>query len=127
MAVAMQEKTDGKILVVRASGKLTREDYEHFVPEVEHQVGRHGKVRILFDLHDFHGWTAGALWQDTKFAWRHFRDIDRLALIGEKTPHSSASCSQALLRANPGLRGSGTWRVALTQEGRSVGGLTNAR
>jgi SpoIIAA-like len=85
MAVEMQEKEDGKILVVRASGKLTREDYEHFVPQVERQVGLHGNVRILFDLHDFHGWTAGALWQDTKFAWKHFRDIERLAIIGEKS------------------------------------------
>jgi hypothetical protein len=84
MTVAIQQKADGKLLVVRASGKLTREDYQHFVPEVERQVGRHGKVRILFDMHDFHGWTAGALWDDIKFDWKHFRDIERLALVGEK-------------------------------------------
>ncbi len=35
-------------------------------------------------MHDFHGWTAGALWQDIKFDLKHFRDIERLALIGEK-------------------------------------------
>jgi hypothetical protein len=84
MAVEIHEKVAGRILAVRASGKLTREDYEHFVPQVERQVGLHGKVRILFGLNDFHGWTAGALWQDTKFAWKHFRDIERLAVIGER-------------------------------------------
>jgi len=32
----------------------------------------------------FHGWTAGALWEDPKFTMRHFSDIDRLAVIGDK-------------------------------------------
>jgi len=38
---------------------------------------------MLVEMHDFHGWTAGALWEDTKFAVHHFRDIERLAIIGE--------------------------------------------
>jgi hypothetical protein len=84
MAVEIQEKADGMVLVVRANGKLSREDYEHFVPEVERQVEQHGKIRMLFDMHDFHGWTAGALWQDMKFGLKHFQDIERLALVGEK-------------------------------------------
>ena len=84
MAIELLEKADGKVLEVRASGKLTREDYGHFVPEVERLIGQHGKIRIVFDMHDFHGWTVGALWRDTKFDLKHFRDIERLALIGEK-------------------------------------------
>lgn len=84
MPVVLQEKADGQVLVVRASGTLTREDYDRFLPEIERLVRLHGKVRILFDMHDFHGWTAGALWQDIKFDLQHFRDIERLALVGEK-------------------------------------------
>lgn len=38
---------------------------------------------MLVVMRDFHGWTAGALWADTKFAATHFRDIERLALVGE--------------------------------------------
>ena len=83
MAVEFQEKGDGKVLVVCARGKLSREDYERFVPEVERLIGRHGTIRILFDMHDFHGWTAGALWQDVKFGLKHFRHVERLAMVGE--------------------------------------------
>ena len=39
---------------------------------------------MLFDMTDLHGWTAGALWEETKFAMHHFRDIDRLAMVGDK-------------------------------------------
>ena len=61
MAVETREEMGGKVLVVRASGKLTREDYEYFVPEVERLIGQHGKIRVLIQMHDFHGWTLGAL------------------------------------------------------------------
>lgn len=84
MAMELHEEAGGKVLVVRASGKLTKSDYKHFLPEVERLIRQNGKLRVLFDMHDFHGWELGALWEDIKFDMKHFRDIDRLAMIGEK-------------------------------------------
>lgn len=84
MPVNVQEEEDGKILKITLSGKLTKEDYGHFVPEVERLVKEHGKIRMLVQMRDFQGWTAGALWQDIKFDLKHFRDIERLALVGDK-------------------------------------------
>ena len=72
-----------KLLLVKATGKLTKEAYEAFAPAVDKQIQEHGKVRILFEMHDFHGWTAGALWEDLKFDFKHWKDIDRLAIVGE--------------------------------------------
>jgi hypothetical protein len=74
---------DKGTLEVRATGKLTKEFYEAFVPVVEEQIKEFGKVRILFVMHDFHGWTAGALWEDLKFDMKHWHDIERLAIVGE--------------------------------------------
>lgn len=85
MTIELHPNEDGKILRVRASGHLTKEDYEHFVPEVERLIGQHGTVRVLFDMHEFHGWSAGALWEDIKFDLKHFGDIERLAMVGERT------------------------------------------
>ena len=86
MAVALnlEEKAGHKVLVVRASNKLSKEDYEHFIPAVERLIKEQGKIRLLFVMHDFHGWEAGALWEDVKFDLKHFADIERLALVGEK-------------------------------------------
>jgi hypothetical protein len=75
---------DGKILVLNLRGKLTKEDYNLFTPEVEKAVEKHDKVRMLVRMQDFHGWTTSALWEDIKFDLRHFADIDRLALVGDK-------------------------------------------
>jgi hypothetical protein len=83
MALQLSEENGGKLVVVHVSEKLVKADYEHFVPEFERLVKLHGKLCVLFDMTIFHGWTAGALWEDTKFAMHHFRDIDRLAVVGE--------------------------------------------
>ena len=85
MSLETSTSPDGRVLIVTATGKLTKEDYERFVPETDRLVNEHGKIGILFHMRDFHGWNAAALWEDTKFAMRHFHDIDRLAVVGEKT------------------------------------------
>lgn len=84
MPIQLNEENAGKLLAVHVNGTLAKADYEHFVPEFERLVGLHGKLHVLFDMTGFHGWTVGALWEDTKFAMHHFRDIDRLAVVGEK-------------------------------------------
>lgn len=71
------------MLEVAVSGKIVKEDYETFVPHVDRLVREHGKIQMLMEMHDFHGWTLGAAWEDTKFGLHHFHDIERLALVGE--------------------------------------------
>lgn len=58
MSVDLHEEEGIKVLVVKMSGKLTKEDYREFVPGVERLIKQHGKLRILCEMHDFHGWTA---------------------------------------------------------------------
>ena len=57
MPIQLNEENGGKVLVVHVSGKLAAADYEHFVPEFERLVRQHGKLRVLFDMTGFHGWT----------------------------------------------------------------------
>lgn len=44
-----------------------------------------GKVNMLLVLIDFRGWTAGAAWEDTKFGVRHYNDINRMPIVGDKS------------------------------------------
>jgi hypothetical protein len=84
MAVEITRLHDGKVLIVRATGRLSQEDYRRYVPEVERLMQQFGRIHILFEMQDFHGWRPGALWEDMKFAAAHFRDISRLAFVGDK-------------------------------------------
>ena len=84
MSIQLNEEEGGKILVVHVSGKLIKSDYEHFVSEIERLIRQQGKLRLLFDMVDFHGWEFSAMWEDLKFGIKHFTDIERLAMVGEK-------------------------------------------
>jgi hypothetical protein len=84
MMLRIGENPKDNVLEVHATGKLEKADYEAFVPAVERHIETHGKTRVLFLMEEFHGWTAGALWADLKFDLKHFDDIERLALVGDK-------------------------------------------
>jgi hypothetical protein len=84
MAIQLAEKNGGKVLEVQVSGKLAHEDYKRFVPEFERLLRENGKLRVLFEMADFHGWDASALWDDIKFDLKHFADIERLAMVGDQ-------------------------------------------
>jgi hypothetical protein len=91
MSDALEIVGTGKLLHVKVTGKLTKDSYEAFAPLVDQLIAEHGKLQILFEMHDFHGWTAGAMWQDIKFDFRHWKDIERLAIVGEsKWEHGMA-------------------------------------
>jgi hypothetical protein len=74
-----------KVVGFKMSGKLHDEDYKTFVPQVDAAIAKDGKVRILAQFHDFHGWDLKALWDDIKFSTTHCTKIERIALVGEKT------------------------------------------
>ena len=84
MPIELNVEPGGKILAIRVSGKLVDADYEHFVPEFERVVRQRGKVRVLFEMADFHGLDLSALRDDINFDIEHFFDIDRLAMVGDK-------------------------------------------
>jgi hypothetical protein len=81
--IEVEKSAAGILVTLRIKEKLDKTDYARFVPMVESQMQSGAPVRLLIELHDFKGWTAGALWEDTKFAAKHFNDIDRIAVVGE--------------------------------------------
>lgn len=83
MSYEITEIAAGKVIEVVLTGKLSKEAYQEFVPLTEERIKQYGKVRLLVVMHDFHGWEAGALWEDLKFDLKHFNDLERLALVGE--------------------------------------------
>jgi hypothetical protein len=98
MAIQLHELDGGTLLHVSASGKLSHQDYEHFIPEFERLVREHGKMRILFEMRDFHGWEASGLWDDIKMDAKHFSDIERIAMVGDKKWEKGMSFFASLSR-----------------------------
>ena len=68
----------------KMSGRLHDEDYKKFVPLVDAEIARDGKINVLAQFQEFHGWDLHALWDDIKFATTHCTKVERIAMVGEK-------------------------------------------
>ena len=84
MSVDNQEMPGTKFVGIELQGRLAGDDYKKFVPEIEQLIHEHAKPRLLVHMRDFHGWTAGGLWEDIKFEFKHFKHLERIAFVGDK-------------------------------------------
>ena len=85
MLTVMQE-TEGKTLVVKASERLTDQDYEEvLIPLLNQQMDKFGKMRVVLCLaENFSGWELGAAWDDAVFGIKHRHDFEKIAVVGDK-------------------------------------------
>ena len=82
--IEILQETRGNILAIKATEKLTVDDYEKvFIPKLDEILGEHEKIRILMYLDEnFHGWEMGAAWDDAKFGTKHWKDCEKIAVVG---------------------------------------------
>ncbi len=86
----IQIKTENdEVVVIRATGKLMKEDYAHFNPQFDEITHEKGKLRVLFDITGFEGWEPTGIWEEAKFDLKRNTDIRRMAVIGDEKWHET--------------------------------------
>ena len=78
-------ESSGNVIGYKTVGKLVAADYDMIVPEVEALVKQEGNIRMLMDLDEFHGATIKAEWSDLKFGREFRKNIDKMAIVGDKS------------------------------------------
>ena len=74
-------ESSGKSVGFLVHGKLTDEDYQKvLIPVVEETIKAHQKIRILFQMENFGGWTPRGAWDDF-INWPKFRSVERMAVV----------------------------------------------
>lgn len=72
-----------KALELKLEGVLRKDDYAKFVPLAESRIQENGKINLLIHVSELSGFSPAALWEDLKFDIKHYRDVWRLAIVGE--------------------------------------------
>ncbi len=74
------------VIAVRLEGVITATDYEEtLIPLVDEKLKTHDKLKMLVVLDDrFQSYTAGAMWDDTKFGMTHLTTLSKLAVVSDK-------------------------------------------
>lgn len=78
-------ESHGNVVGLRASGKLTDDDYKKILaPHIEAVAQEYGRVRILLYLDEsFEGWEPKALWDDFELSFGKLGDsFEKIALVG---------------------------------------------
>ncbi len=78
------ERSSGNVLGLRASGRLSEEDYRRvLVPSLESRIDPSGNIRILFLMDEgFAGWDMRSAWTNTLVDFRYRRKLEKVAVVG---------------------------------------------
>ena len=70
----------GNVVGFEAVGKVEAADYREVLdPAIDAAVETHGNLRLLYVLGaEYDGYSAGAMWQDTKLGMSDRKHFDRL-------------------------------------------------
>ena len=85
MAITFNESATGGVIEARVTDRLTHADYQQFAARFDAKRTESGKLNVLFEMTNVHGWDAAVMWDEIKFDVRHFSHIGRLALVGDQT------------------------------------------
>ena len=71
---------------LKASGKLTHEDYETITPMIDSALStiKEPKVKALIDGTELEGWELRAAWDDFKLGLKHGNEFEKVAIYGNK-------------------------------------------
>jgi hypothetical protein len=73
----------GNVVGIEGVGEVTSDDYKNvLIPAAEAALEKQEKVRLLYVLGErFDGYSAGAVWEDTKLGLEHLRGWELMAVV----------------------------------------------
>jgi hypothetical protein len=86
LAIGIERVNNDFFLSLKASGKLTHEDYEKINPMIDSalQGVKDPRVKVFIDASELEGWELRAAWDDFKLGLKHGNDFDKIAIFGNK-------------------------------------------
>lgn len=68
----------------RIKDRLTHDEFDEISNSLEKDIETHGKLKMLVEIDHLDFPSPGVVWEDLKFAYRHAKDFDRFAVLGDK-------------------------------------------
>lgn len=82
--IELLDRSEKSVVGVRISGRVTEEDYERILPELERKIAEHGEIAILCRFDAWSGIEPEAIWRDLRFYSMHFQNVRRFAVVQDR-------------------------------------------
>ncbi len=85
-SIGIDRCEDEFFLSLKATGKLTHNDYLTITPMIDSALGevKDPKVKALIDGTELEGWEPRAAWDDFKLGLKHGNEFVKIAIYGNK-------------------------------------------
>lgn len=82
--IGIERTKDAFFLSMKATGKLTHEDYLTITPLIDSALAevKHPNIKVLLDITELEGWELRAAWDDFKFVLKHGNEFGKVAIFG---------------------------------------------
>ena len=82
MSVTTQTEPNDNYVEVRLSERISTKDYDNFLPVIDKEIARCGRICLLVIMKNVDGWDVATGWEETKFMFSRFSKIDRVGIVG---------------------------------------------
>lgn len=77
--------TKEDLIAIKVDGRIEKNDYDRITPLIEKTVKDFGKIKLYIQIESIDGIEPSAFREDVKTYIKHFRDIKKIAVVGETT------------------------------------------
>lgn len=93
ITIGLERIDNESVIVLKATGTLTHEDYEVISPVLESSLQEVSAehIKMLVDITEFSGWELRAAWDDFKLGLKFGVNIEKIAIYGDKNWQDLAS------------------------------------
>lgn len=86
LSIGIERVNNAFFLSLKATGKLTHEDYEKINPMIDSALEgvKDPNIKVFIDGSEFEGWVLRAAWDDFKLGLKHGNNFDKIAIFGNK-------------------------------------------
>jgi len=86
LSIGIERINSSFFLKLKATGKLTHEDYKIIDPLIDAALNgiKQPKIKALIDGTELEGWELQAAWDDFKLGLKHNNEFEKIAIYGNK-------------------------------------------
>ena len=81
--IEYNNNSQNNIVEIIIDGKITEADFDQLASQLQVDIAKHGKLRVLEEIRHFEGIDPIALWNDLRFSFAHLNDFSHAAVVAD--------------------------------------------
>ena len=81
--IEYRNNSTSNVVELIVEGQITEADLDQVITRMKLDIAKHGKLKLLEEIHSLEGIDPIALWKDAQFGLSHVDDFTHVAVVAE--------------------------------------------